>query len=89
MISGSIAQLIKTVFPFALNAAKIAFSVAPTDMLGKIIVVPINPFFASAIIKPFLILIFAPSFFKAKRCKSTGLEPIAHPPGSEIFAFLY
>ena len=37
---------------------------------------------------PFLILIFAPSFFKAKICKSTGLVPIAHPPGREIFAFI-
>ena len=50
---------------------------------------PFNPFFASAIIYPFFILIFAPSFFKAKRCRLTGRVPIAHPPGSEILAFLY
>ena len=62
---------------------------APTEILGKEIVAPFNPFFASAIMYPFFILIFAPSFFSAKRCKLTGLVPIAHPPGSEILAFLY
>ena len=55
-ISGSIAQLFKIVFPFALNAANIAFSVAPTEILGKVIFVPFKPFFASAIIYPFLII---------------------------------
>ena len=75
--------------PFALNAAIIAFSVAPTEMLGNFISAPCNPFFASATIYPFLILIFAPSFFNAKRWRLTGLVPIAHPPGKEIFAFLY
>ena len=29
------------------------------------------------------------SFFKANKCKSTGLVPIAHPPGSETLALLY
>ena len=72
-----------------MKAASKAFSVAPTDTLGKVILFPFKPFFASAIINPFFILIFAPNFFNAKRCKSTGLEPIAHPPGSEILAFLY
>ena len=48
---------------------------------------PINPFLASAKIYPSLILILAPSFFKANKCKSTGLVPIAHPPGNETFAF--
>ena len=38
---------------------------------------------------PSLILIFAPSFFNANKCKSTGLVPIAQPPGKETFAFLY
>ena len=28
-----------------------------------------------------------PSFDKALRCRSTGLVPIAHPPGNETFAF--
>ena len=34
--SGSIAQFLSTVLPFALNAASIAFSVAPTEMLGNL-----------------------------------------------------
>ena len=38
------------VFPFALNAASIAFSVAPTEIDGNFITAPFNPFFASAII---------------------------------------
>ena len=61
LISGSIAQLVSIVFPLALNAAHIAFSVAPTEITGKLILAPFNPFFASAIIYPFFILIFAPS----------------------------
>ena len=28
-----------------------------------------------------------PSFDSALRCMSTGLVPIAHPPGNETFAF--
>ena len=35
------------------------------------------------------VLKIAPNFFKANKCKSTGLVPIAHPPGNETFAFLY
>ena len=88
-ISGSTAQFFKTVVPSALKDAKTAFSVAPTEIVGKDILAAFNPFFASAIIYPFLIFIFAPSFFNAKRWRSTGLVPIAHPPGNEIFAFLY
>ena len=49
----------------------------------------IRPFFASAIIYPSFILIFAPSFLRANKCRSTGLVPIAHPPGKDTFAFLY
>ena len=56
---------------------------------GNFIVEPFNPFFASAIIYPFLILIFAPIFFNANKCRSTGRVPIAQPPGRETFAFLY
>ena len=87
--SGSIAQFFKIVFPFALKAASKAFSVAPTEIVGNFITSPFNPFFASAIIYPFLIFIFAPNFFNANKCKSTGLVPIAHPPGKETFAFPY
>ena len=88
-ISGSIAQFERTVFPSAPQAANIAFSVAPTEIEGNFILAPFNPFFASAIIYPSLIFIFAPSFFKANKWRSTGLVPIAHPPGKETFAFLY
>ena len=77
-ISGSIAQFDRTVSPFALKAANIAFSVAPTEIVGNLIFAPVKPFFASAIIYPSLIFIFAPSFFRANKCKSTGLVPIAH-----------
>ena len=31
----------------------------------------------------------APIFFNAFKCKSTGLAPIAHPPGKETLALLY
>ena len=50
MISGSIAQFDSSVLPFAPNAASIAFSVAPTEIIGNFIFVPINPFKAVAYI---------------------------------------
>ena len=53
-ISGSIAQLFKIVLPLALKAASKAFSVAPTEIEGNRIFVPLRPFFASAYIYPFL-----------------------------------
>ena len=83
------AQLDIIVLPFALTAARIAFSVAPTEIKGNLIIFPFNPFLAVACMYPFFILIFAPSFSKANKCKLTGLAPIAHPPGSETFGFLY
>ena len=39
-ISGSTAQFLNTVFPFARHAAIIEFSVAPTVILGNLIVPP-------------------------------------------------
>ena len=57
-ISGSIAQFFKTVFPLALNEAKIAFSVAPTEILGRVILFPFNPSFALAKIYPFFIYFY-------------------------------
>ena len=39
-ISGSIAQFLRVVFPFAFTAANKAFSVAPTEIIGNLIVVP-------------------------------------------------
>ena len=44
------AQLFKTVLPFAPYAASNAFSVAPTEIDGNLILEPFNPFLASAII---------------------------------------
>ena len=75
------------VFPFAKQAAIIKFSVAPTDIFGKRIVVPISPFDALARTYPSKILNLTPSFDKALRCRLTGLVPIAHPPANETFAF--
>ena len=42
------AQLLKTVIPFAKLAAIIKFSVAPTDIFGNLILFPINPLGAVA-----------------------------------------
>ena len=47
LISGSIAHPLNVVFPSALNAANIAFSVAPTEILGKLMFAPFSPFLAS------------------------------------------
>ena len=88
-ISGSIAQFDSMVLPSAPQAAINAFSVAPTEIDGNLILLPIRPFLASAIIYPSLIFIFAPNFFKANKCISTGRVPIAQPPGNETLAFLY
>ena len=52
LISGSIAQFFKTVFPFAKHAAIIEFSGAPTLIFGKFIAVPISFPFDFAIIYP-------------------------------------
>ena len=44
------AQLEMIVFPLALTAARMAFSVAPTETDGNFITHPFNPFFADACI---------------------------------------
>ena len=54
-ISGSIAQFFNIVFPLAKVAARIAFSVAPTDILGKKMFEPVNFDFAKAFTYPFSI----------------------------------
>ncbi len=59
LISGSIAQFFKTVFPFAKHAAIIEFSVAP--------VVPLSFPFDFAKIYPSFSSYFIPSFFNAVR----------------------
>ena len=53
--------------PFAKLAAIMTFSVAPTDTDGNLIFAPVSPFFASAKMYPFFILILAPNFFNQKR----------------------
>ena len=62
------------------------FSVPVTVILSKTIVVPVSPLGALASTYPFLISISAPIASSAFRCKSTGLCPIAHPPGKETRA---
>ena len=64
-ISGSIAQLFKIVFPFAKFAAIIKFSVAPTEIFGKIYFDPFKPFGAVAYTYPWIILYFTPSLDSA------------------------
>ena len=75
----------KTVFPLALTAAIIIFSVAPTLGKSRTIFPPINPFSVVASTYPCSIFIFAPSASKPFKCKSTGLAPIAQPPGKATF----
>ena len=48
LISGSIAQFFRIVFPFAKVAAIIKFSVAPTDIFGNLILFPFKPLGALA-----------------------------------------
>ena len=50
IISGSIAQFSNSVLPSAPEAASKAFYVAPTEIEGNFIFVPLSPFFASATI---------------------------------------
>ena len=85
-ISGSIAQLLKVVLPFAKDAAIIKFSVAPTEILGNRIFAPVKPFGAEAWTYPCMILYLTPSLDNDFKWISIGLVPIAHPPGNETFA---
>ena len=66
--------------PFAFTAANIAFSVAPTLGNSKLIVADFK-FSLKHFIYPFFSYIFIPNFLSAFKCKSIGLDPIAHPPG--------
>ena len=68
LISGSIAQFFKIVFPFAFKDASKAFSVAPTDMDGNLIV------FLSSLLEHLQIYIhllfyFCSKLFNANKCK--------------------
>ena len=80
------AQFDKVVFPLAKHEAIIKFSVAPTETLGNFIFAPINPLGALAWTYPWIILYLTPSFDRACKWISTGLVPIAQPPGNETFA---
>ena len=82
VISGSCAAFSITVSPLASVAAISAFSVAPTDTMGKAMRPPVSPFFAVAVTKRCPILISAPSASIAFRCRSIGRAPIWQPPGS-------
>ena len=58
-------------------------------MVGKVISSPFNPFGALHSIYPRSNLNSAPSLASAFRCRSTGLAPIAHPPGRDTDACLF
>ena len=88
MISGSTAQLIRWVVPFARTAASRAFSVAPTLEKGNsILAACILARLAASKIPSFSSMV-APMAFIAIRWRSTGLFPMAHPPGQVIWSFL-
>ena len=89
LISGSIAQFFIVVVPFARQAARIEFSVAPTDIFENLISEPTNPSRAFALTYPFLIFILTPNFDIAFKCISIGLTPMLQPPGLLTFAFLF
>ena len=87
IISGSLAAFFITLVPFAIVAAIIMFSVAPTEAKGNLIFAPFKRPFTLAFIYPSFNLSFAPNFSNPNRWRSTGLAPIAHPPGKETLAF--
>ena len=78
--------MLKTVIPLAKLAAIIKFSVAPTDIFENLILFPINPLGAVAWTYPWTILYLTPKLDKAFKWISTGLVPIAQPPGSDTLA---
>ena len=73
-----------TVTPFAVTAASIIFSVAPTDGNESDISVPLSPLGAEQSRKPCVSSITAPILRSADRCRSIGLGPSSHPPGYDI-----
>jgi len=87
--SGSIAAPWITVTPSASAAAMRMFSVPPTVVLSNTMVVPFNRPLMLAMTNPWDRLMSAPIFASALRCRSTGLTPMAHPPGSDTFASPY
>ena len=84
-MSGSMAQFSSRVFPGVSTEPIIRLAVAPTDICRMVIVAGTS-FFAFALMYPCSISIFAPMDSKPERCMSTGLSPIAHPPGRETSA---
>ena len=84
-ISGSLAAFEIIVFPGVFTAAIIIFCVAPTLGKPKGISAPfkLSDF---AWMYPWTLVISAPNISKPFKCKSTGREPIAHPPGNETTA---
>ena len=83
-ISGSIAAFSITVFPLANVAAIIMFSVAPTLGKSRYTFPPVNRPFLTASMYPWPSVIDAPRAVKPFRWRSTGLVPMAQPPGREI-----
>jgi hypothetical protein len=70
-----------------MKAASKAFSVAPTEILGNLIVVPFKPFLPQLKYIHFLFLFLLLIFLKQTNVRSTGLVPIAQPPGKRNFCF--
>ena len=83
MISGSIAELSIIVSPSVIDAIIMMFSVAPTEGKSKYIFPPTS-LSTSASILPCSVFTSTPRALKPFKCKSTGLVPIAQPPGSDV-----
>ena len=83
-ISGSRAALLITVVPFAVTAAIMIFSVAPTDGIGRAIFAPWSSSLTEQSSSPCSSQISIPISLNAPRCRSIGLGPSSHPPGKDI-----
>ena len=83
--SGSCAAFSMAVVPFASVAAIIRFSVPVTETVSMNMCAPCN-LFAVALMYPSSRSISAPIAISPSICKSTGLDPIAHPPGMDTSA---
>ena len=85
LTSGSRAAFSKVVVPLAKLAAINRFSVPVTVIMSVRIDAPCKRSALASILPP-LIFMVAPIAFKPLMCWSTGLAPIAQPPGKETVA---
>ena len=72
----SVSEICNTVKEFEENVIKRENSEVIEERLGKVFKLSLKHF-----IYPFFSSIFIPNFLSAFKCKSIGLDPIAHPPG--------